>query len=65
MGCTDSAHIIDHGGGPLTRLARGRLAASMWRPGSTNDSGSMAMWTRVPYKARFEVSHFAELTETV
>ena len=48
-----------------TSDAAGRLAASMWRPGSTNDSGSMAMWTRVPYKARFEVLHFAELTETV
>ena len=48
-----------------TSDAAGRLAASMWRSGSTNDSGSMAMWTRVPYKARFEFSHFAELTETV
>ena len=48
-----------------TSDAAGRLAASMWRPSSTNDSGSMAMWTRVPYKARFEFSHFAELTETV
>ena len=63
MGGADSAHIIDHGGGPLTRLAGG--AASMWRPGSTNDSGSMAMWTRVPYKARFEFSDVAKLTETV
>ena len=63
MGGADSAHIIDHGGGPLTRLA-GSLRACGGQV-QRNDSGSMAMWTRVPYKARFEVSHVAELTETV